>query len=105
MVTQPKWFRSDEDLKEGDVVLFQKKESVLSTSYQYGMVKYVQNGKDGKIRKAILKYRNTNENVDRETYRSVRELVVIHRVDELDILQELGEISNIADYKMKLQNQ
>ena len=69
------------------------------------MVKSVLCGEDGKIRKVILRYQNSNENVDRETYRSVRELVVIHRIDELDILQELGEIANAADYKMKIENE
>ena len=61
-------------------------------------------GKDGLVRKAKITYRNQNENVNRETYRAVRELVVIHPVDELSIVQELGEIANFADYKIRLNN-
>ena len=39
---------------------------------------------------------------DRETRRAVRQLVVIHQVDELDILVELGNIATVADMKRKL---
>ena len=86
LVCQPKWFKTDEHLKEGDIVLFVKNESVISSTYQYGIVKSVIVGNDGIVRKTILRYRNYNENVDRETYRSVRGLVIIHPVNELNIL-------------------
>ena len=49
-----------------------------------------------------MRYRNYNEDFDRETRRAVRQLVVIHRVDELDIIHELGKIATIADMKRKL---
>ena len=46
------------------------------------------------ICKVKVKYRNANENVDRETFRSVRQLVMIHPVDEVDIIQEISNIKN-----------
>ena len=49
-----------------------------------------------------IRYRNRNENADRMTFRSVRHLVVIHHVDETNIIQELNEISDYADYQLKL---
>ena len=70
---QPKWCRTEYDLKEGDVVLFLKQDSLLSKTYQYGMVVSVQQSSDDVIRKVKVKYRNANENVDRETFRSVRQ--------------------------------
>ena len=53
------------------------------------MVSEVRPGADGIIRKIVVTYRNASEGVDRTTTRSVRTLVVIHRVDELNIHQEL----------------
>ena len=81
-------------MKEGDVVLFLKQDSLLSKTYQYGMVTSVQESSDGVIRKVNVKYQNANENVDRETFRSVRQLFMIHPVDEIDIIQEINNIKN-----------
>ena len=89
LMLQPKWFRSDVDLKPGDIVLFVKQESTLASNYQYGMVKSVEHSRDGKVRKAVIKYKNSNESCFRETVRSIRSLVIIHHVDELDINREL----------------
>ena len=91
---QPKWFRTEYDLKEGDVDLFLKQDSLLTKTYQYGIVVSVQQSSDGVISKVKVKYRNANENVDRETFRSVRQLVMVHPVDEKDIIQEINNIKN-----------
>ena len=91
---QPKWFRTEYNLKEGDVVLFLKQDSLLSKTYQYGMVISVQQSRDNVIPKVKVKYQNENESVDRETFQSVPQLVMIHPVDEIDIIQELNNIKN-----------
>ena len=44
------------------------------------------------IRTVIVRYRNHPENVDRYTTRSVRDLVLIHPVDELNLMEELGKV-------------
>ena len=102
LIHQSEWFRTEYDMKEGDVVLFLKKEGLLNSTYQYGMVKCVEVGRDDKIRTVILKYRNHNESVDRETRRAVRQLIVIHRVDELNIIQELGNIATAVDMRKRM---
>ena len=101
LIPQPKWFKNDNHLQEGDIVLITKDDSVLSTRYQFGIVDTIEISKDGKSRKARIRYRNHNENVDRLTYRSVRKLVMIHPVDELDITQELHEVAIAADLKKR----
>ena len=58
-------------------------------TYQYGIVCDVEHDRDGRVRKANVRYQNANESCPRETARSVRSLVVIHRVDELYISREL----------------
>ena len=93
LMFQPKWFNSDRDISEGDVILFLKNDSKLASTYQYGMVCAISPTKDGKIRKVTIKYRNFNENVFRFTQRAVRELVIIHHVDELSIYEQLYEMT------------
>ena len=85
---QPKWFRTEYNLKEGDVVLF------LKTTYQYGMVVPVQQSSNNVIQNVKVKYQNLNEKGDKETFGSVRQLVMMHPVDEIDIIQELSNIKN-----------
>ena len=102
MVNQPKWFTNQEDMKVGDIVLFRKDDKVLSSTYQYGMVAEVMpTDGDGLIRKVKIRYRNHNEDTDRYTFRAVRQLVVIHHVDETNLVQELGEIACAADAKLR----
>ena len=64
LMFQPKWFNCDDDLQQGDIVLFLKREGKLSNTYQYGMVSAVEKSSDGKIRKVRVKYRNEKENVN-----------------------------------------
>ena len=97
LVEQPKWFQTDRDLKKGDVVLFLKEEKVLCSTYQYGMVEAIEQSRDGKIRKVHVKYRNNTEETDRITYRSARNLVMIHPVDELNIMEEMGQVAAKVD--------
>ena len=95
---KPKWYRNDVHLKVGDVVLFNKVEGSLGGGvYKFGMVATVQPGADGHIRSVTIVYRNSSEAVDRLTVRAVRSLVVIHRVDELNIAEELGRATLIPD--------
>jgi hypothetical protein len=90
LVPQPKWFRNDGGIRVGDVVIFKKVDSPISGVYQYGIIQSVKVSSDGVVRTAVIRYRNSSEDVDRTTTRSVRTVVVIHRIDELNIMQELG---------------
>ena len=89
-----KWFKSDDELKEGDVILFLKSDKVFDTQYQYGLVKEVYKSRDGKIRKVEVEYQNHTEKVKRTTMRGVRELVVINRSDEISVDELLYEAKN-----------
>ena len=65
LVEQPKWFTSDRDVTEGDVVLFLKQEGSLSSEYQFRMITKVHRGNNERTRSADVKYSNNNENVNR----------------------------------------
>lgn len=93
LLQQTKWYDSSEQIKIGDVVLFVKNESKLCSDYQYGIVVAIDVGNDGLIRRASVRYKNSSEQVFRETRRSTRTLVVIQRVDEVDLFFELGKSS------------
>ena len=77
----------------GDVVLFKKQDSVLAGVYQYGMVQSIKESSDQATRTVVIRYGNAEEADDqrnRETTCSARSVVVIHRIDELNIMEELG---------------
>ena len=101
LMEHPKWYDNDRDLKPGDVVLFLKSEKEINNDYQYGMIADVQPSKDNKARVVNVKYRNHTENTDRFTKRTARQIIVIHPIDEMSIIQELGKIAISADAKNK----
>ena len=88
-MNKPKWFNSDNDVSEGDIVLFLKSEKEFEEVYQYGIVISVSVGKDERVRRVEIEYQNHNEQTKRSTKRGVRDIVVIHPIDELGISNEL----------------
>ena len=51
------------------------------------------------VHRVTVEYKNHHESPKRCTTRGIRDLIMIHPVDELNILQEFGEIATIADVK------
>ena len=102
LMNHPKWFKDDTDINVGDVILFLKEEGHISGVYQYGMIHELKKSKDHKIRSVIVKYRNHNENIDRFTNRAVRELIVIHPVDELSIMTELADMQTFVSMQVSI---
>ena len=94
LIDQPKWFVSDRSMAIGDVVLFLKSERQFDLQYQYGLVVKTYESKDGLIRSVEVEYQNPGESVKRRTNRGVRDLVVIHQVDEVGISKELHDLAN-----------
>ena len=86
---QPKWWNHDKDLKENDLVLFKKKDSVLETEWTMGVIDELIPGRDGVSRRAIVKYQNTGEDRKRTTDRSVRSLVKLWSIDDQDFNEDL----------------
>ena len=101
LMEQPKWFSTDRDIKICDVVLFLKHEGSMNNCYQYGMINEIVATRDGLIRKVVVIYRYNYENVDRFTTRAVRDLVLIHPVDEFNLMEELGKVASINDWNLR----
>ena len=96
LMEQPKWYKTERDVKICDVVLILKQEKELCCNYQYGMVHNLERDKDDIVRRVQVKYRNSTENQDRFTWRSVRSLIVIHPVGELSIMDELAKSAHFC---------
>ena len=92
LVEKPKWFVTERNICVGDVVLFLKSEQEFDPHYQYGIVTVTYESKDGIVRVVEVEYQNASENVKRTTKRGVRDLVVIHEVDEIGISSELDQL-------------
>ena len=102
LIPRPKWFKNDENIEVGDIVLFKKSEGLLSGIYKFGMVEDTKIGSDERIRSVVIKYRNENEGVNRLTSRAVRSLIIIHKISELDIMKELGNASIAASVNLAI---
>ena len=98
LIERPVNWRNEENLKEGDVVLFRKSEGAVGAgTYQYGIVNEVKPSADGVVRNNLVKYRNANDGTNRETKRAVKSLILILRADELDIMKEMFDASQYVD--------
>ena len=96
LVPQPKWFETSRNISVGDIVLISKSDKDFEHLYQYGIVTALHESKDKVVRFVDVSYQNHNENVKRVTKRGVRELVVIHPVDELGLSRELHDIASTS---------
>ena len=92
LMSQPKWFDSTRDPKVGDIVLLLKSDRVFEKQYQYGIICGIKVSRDRKIREVEIEYQNFNENIKRRTNRGVREIIVIHPLDEVGIIRELNKL-------------
>ena len=95
LIPQPKWFKSDEDLKVDTVVYFQKVENDFSSSWTVGQIESFVRGKDGKIRRVEVRYNNHNESKDRTTERSVRNLVRLFHIEDDYFIDDINEAEKL----------
>ena len=103
LMLRPKWFRSEKDLVVGDLVYFMKRDSNLAGKWTIRMVDAVSKGVDGVIREVIVKYCNASEQdlgragqsstLPRYTERSVRKLVKIFSLEDVNLGEDLAELS------------
>ena len=92
LLYQPKWFKLESDLKEGDVVMFQKTDSALDGSWSLGNVDQLILSRDGLARRAILKYQNYKEDFPRTTDRQIRSVVKVWSIDDVNVDDDLAEL-------------
>ena len=75
-----------------------------NVAWKYGRILKVYPDSKGLVRRCTIEYKNAGESVTRTTERATRGLAVLHREDDLDMLQQLNEAAKAAQihfYKMK----
>ena len=101
LIQQPKWFVSDRSIRVGDIVLFLKAEKDFEREYQYGIIVKTVEGRDGLIRTVEIQYQNHSEQTKRTTKRGVRDIIIIHPVEDIGLSAELNELAKSAENKIE----
>ena len=96
-MNQKKEFKNDRDLEVDDMVYYQKSDSELSSAWVIGRVDQIVRGRDGVIRKVVVKYTNFKENFSRLTERSARKLIKIWSADDPDLQADLVKVQDRID--------
>ena len=91
-----KWYKSDEQLVVGDIVYFQKDESVLSSVWTVGRVTDVTIGKDGAVRRVVVQFQNVNENEPRFTDRAARSLVKLFNIQDTTWVDDMNTVEKVV---------
>ena len=97
LIMQKSGFKNDRDLEVNDIVYYKKKQSDLASPWVLGRVEQVIRGRDGIIRRAVIQYQNANEEIKRDTERSVRSLIKLHSADDPELQVDLGELQKRID--------
>ena len=92
LLFQPKWFKTEESLKVKDLVYFPKEDTNLSNKWIMGIVDKLEHGRDGRIRRLWVRYRNSNEDQDRVTDRTVRKVVKLWSIEDTGLAEDLAEL-------------
>ena len=102
LVPQPKkWPEGQPELAAGDVVVFMREQSELTgPSWRVGEINEVEKGRDNVIRCVTVRYKNAGEKVNRYTRRSVRDIAVLWRENELDLAGVLSAAQREATINM-----
>ena len=92
----PKWFEGGPaELVIGDIVYFQKVENDLSSIWTVGKIVDITKSKDGKVRRASVEYRNSNEDFSRQSDRAARSLIKLCHIDDNNWSRDMKEVDNI----------
>ena len=79
-----KWRKDVRDVREGDVVLL-KDETAASTAYKMArVVEVLPSEEDGRVRKAVVEYKNPGEKKFRQSVRPVNKLVLLLAKEEIE---------------------
>jgi len=99
-----KWFNTNAQLKVGDIVYFKKEENELSNSWTVGMISEVVKGKDGAVRRAVLRYQNFSEDQPRFTDRAARSLIKLFHIDDESWQSDMNEVEKMIEAAQSEEN-
>ena len=94
-----KWFSSDDDLKENDIVYFKLTTSAIASRWHIGKVEYVIPSRDMKARKVGISYKHDTEDGSRKMTivdRPVRQVVKLCDIEDSSLLDDITAVRNAA---------
>lgn len=92
LMFQQKWFNSDKELKEGDLVYFRKVESKLEGKWIIGVIDTLERSRDDLIRMVWVRYQNAGETHSQLTSRTVRQMIKLWSIDDNHLSEDLAEL-------------
>ena len=95
MIPQPRWFKDSKQVKQGDVIMFQKVANELSSDWTVGQIESVVRSKDGAIRRVEVRYHNQSDKEPKFTDRAVRSLVRLFNVEDNYYIEDMAEVEKI----------
>jgi len=108
-IPQPnKWMKTSYEPRIGDIVVFlkQDQDQVMGEPiWRTGRIVQIENStSDGKVRVVIIEYRNSGEQGFRTTRRSVRKIAIVHKEDQLELIDELNQAARASDKHLYMKN-
>lgn len=100
-IPQPsKWRQTSTLPKQGDIVIFPRTEPgalLGEMPWRIGRVQVAEAGSDDLTRAVIIEYRNPGETTMRTTRRAVRRVAVVHREEDLELVDCLNSAAKAVD--------
>ena len=93
LLYKPKWFKTEEELKIGDLVYFPRAEGNLDNKWLMGVVDSLERGRDGLIRMVDVRYKNANQNNFQVTNRTIRKVVKVWGIEDIHLGEDLAEVA------------
>ena len=93
LLFKPKWFKTEKELKVGDLVYFPRAESKLDKKWMMGVVDSVEHGRDGLIRMVDIRYKNASQNIFQMTNRTIRKVVKVWGIEDIHLDEDLAEVA------------
>ena len=91
LMYQPKWFKSEKELKLGDLVYFPRKETALDSKWIMGVVERLERGRDGLIRMVDIRYgTSTGHKVKNRT---IRKVVKLWGIEDIHLDEDLAKLT------------
>ena len=96
-IAQPsKWLESGGTVNKGDIVVFLRGKKDLAIGepvWRIGRITELTPGRDGQCRRVVVEYRNADEEVFRNVVLDTRQVAILHKEGELELVDILNEAS------------
>ena len=102
LLFKPKWFKTEKELKVGDLVYFPRADNKLDKKWIMGVVDSVERGRDGLIRMVDIRYKNASQSVFQLTNRTVRKVVKLWGIEDTHLNEDLAEMGRRFQAALKV---